>query len=93
MSGKEVDQGLEGFRRPRSYSLGSLDECLIAAAELNQNAESDVTDEGFVVVDGKHRRVKIKSPEYARALYEEYDHDRRAVASVIKDSSYAAGSH
>ena len=26
---------------------------------------------------------------YARALYEEYDHDRRAVASEIKDSPYA----
>lgn len=26
---------------------------------------------------------------YARALYEEYDHDRRAIASEIKDSPYA----
>ncbi len=27
--------------------------------------------------------------DYARALYEEYDHDRRAVALEIKDSPYA----
>ena len=35
-------------------------------------------------------RYKVdKMAEYARALYEEYDHDRRAVASVIKESPLA----
>ena len=31
----------------------------------------------------------MEMAEYARALYEEYGHDRRAVANVIKGSPYA----
>ena len=151
MTGEEVDVDLfEEFKRPRSYPLKTIDECISAAMELNRDSEEDIKDEGFVVVDGQHRRIKIKSPAYialhravtnkvftvkrmtelyqqgadlvklakdfpgeahiikyydwqfeevrhninemagyARALYEEYDHDRRAVASVIKDSPYA----
>ena len=35
-------------------------------------------------------RQKVREmAEYARALYEEYDHDRGAVASMIKSSPYA----
>ena len=151
MTGEEVEVDLfEEFKRPRSYPLKTIDECISAAMELNRDSEEDIKDEGFVVVDGQHRRIKIKSPAYialhravtnkvftvkrmtelyqqgadlvklakdfpgeahiikyydwqfeevrhninemagyARALYEEYDHDRRAVASVIKDSPYA----
>ena len=132
-----------GIRRPKEYPLGSLDDCLTAAASLNET--EDVTGEGFVVVDAEFRRVKVKSPDYlvmhrlkhpvglsavdclrlllemperveatvdanpalapkiryyqyrlaevllladrmgelARRLYEEYSHDRRAVAQVI----------
>ena len=140
----------EEFKRPESFPLRSVDECIKAAMELNQDSNDDLKDEGFVVVDGKHNRIKIKSPayiamhravtnkvfsakrmtelflqnadlvklakdfpreariikyydwqfeevrykvkgmaEYARALYEEYDHDRKAVASMIKSSPYA----
>ena len=151
MTGEEVDVDLfEEFKRPRSFPLKTIDECISAAMELNRDSEEDIKDEGFVVVDGQHRRIKIKSPAYialhravtykvftvkrmtelyqqgadfvklakdfpgeahiikyydwqfeevrhnidemvgyARALYEEYDHDRRAVASEIKDSPYA----
>ena len=150
MTGEEVDDELEGFKRPKSFPLRSVDECIHAAMKLNSDTEDNLKDEGFVVVDGEHRRIKIKSPayiamhrvatnkvftakrmtelflqnadfnklekdfprdariikyydwqfeevrhnvnemaEYARALYEEYDHDRRAVASMIKDSPYA----
>lgn len=151
MTGEEVEVDLfEEFKRPRSYPLKTIDECISAAVELNRDSEEDIKDEGFVVVDGQHRRIKIKSPAYialhravtnkvftvkrmtelyqqgadlvklakdfpneariikyydwqfeevrhninemagyARALYEEYDHDRRAVASEIKDSPYA----
>ena len=152
MTGKEVDADdlFEGFKRPRSFPLKTVDDCIRAATELNRDAEEDIKDEGFVVVDGQHRRIKIKSPAYialhravtnkvftvkrmaelflqgtdfsklakdfpneariikyydwqfeevrhninemvgyARALYEEYDHDRRAIASEIKDSPYA----
>ena len=151
MTGEEVDVDLiEEFKRPRSYPLKTIDECISAAMELNRDSEEEIKDEGFVVVDGQHRRIKIKSPAYialhravtnkvftvkritelyqqgvdlvklakdfpgeahiikyydwqfeevrhninemagyARAIYEEYDHDRRAVASEIKDSPYA----
>jgi hypothetical protein len=150
MTGEEVEVDLfEEFKRPRSYPLKTIDECISAAMELNRDSEEEIKDEGFVVVDGQHRRIKIKSPAYialhravtnkvftvkritelyqqgadlvklakdfpgeahiikyydwqfeevrhninemagyARALYEEYDHDRRAVASEIKDSPY-----
>jgi hypothetical protein len=144
------DDEIEGFKSPKSFSLRSVDECIKAAMELNRDSNDDVKDEGFVVVDGNHNRIKIKSPAYialhravtnkvftakrmaemfcqgtdlvklakdipkeahvikyydwqfeevrymvdkmagyARALYEEYDHDRRAVASVIKESPLA----
>lgn len=151
MTGEEVDVDLfEEFKRPRSFPLKTVDDCIRAAMELNRDSEEDIKDEGFVVVDGQHRRIKIKSPayialhravtnkvftvkrmtelyqqgadlvklakdfpneariikyydwqfeevrhninemaDYARALYKEYDHDRRAVASEIKDSPYA----
>lgn len=149
-TGEEKDHELEGFRKPKSFPLKTIDECLEAAVELNKDPESDVTDEGFVVVDGKHNRIKIKSTAYvalhravtnkiftarrmtelfqqgadltklakdfpneariikyydwqfeevmhkiremagyARILFEEYDHDRRAVANEIKGSPYA----
>lgn len=149
-TGEEIDFELEDFKKPRSFSLRTIDECLEAAVKLNKDSEEDLTDEGFVVVDGKHNRIKIKSPayvtrhqiannrvfttkrvtdlfiqgadfaklakefpneariikyydwqfeevrhkiiemaEYARALYEEYDHDRRAVANEIKSKPYA----
>ena len=151
MIGEEEDTDIfEEFRKPRTFPLKTIDECIKAAMELNRNSDEDIKDEGFVVVDGKHRRIKIKSPayialhravankvftakrmselflqgtdfvklakdfpneahiikyydwqfeevmhsikdmvEYARALYEEYDHDRRAVATMIMESPYA----
>lgn len=44
------------------YPLHSYEECIAAADALNQNGV--ISDEGFVVVDDKFNRVKIKSPEY-----------------------------
>ena len=148
LTGEELDTELLQFRRPRSFALKSMNECLDAALALNKGDE--IEDEGFVVVDEKHNRVKIKSPAYvamhrlstnkvftvkrmaeffcngedlsklakdfpanahiikyydwqfaemkhkaedmmlySRRLYEEYDHDRKAVAMTIKDSPYA----
>lgn len=148
LTGEETDTDLDGFRKPKTFPLKSIDECLKAAYELN---DGDVVEkEGFVVVDKMYRRVKIKSPAYvamhristnrvftvkrmselfcqgedfhklaidfpadahiikfydwqfaelkhktenmmyySRRLYEEYDHDRKAVALAIKDSPYA----
>ncbi|MCR5022699.1 T4 RnlA family RNA ligase, partial [Ruminococcus sp.] len=63
-TGEEVDFEPESFRKPRSFSLKTIDECLEAAVKLNKDSKADLTDEGFVVVDGKHNRIKIKSPAY-----------------------------
>jgi hypothetical protein len=121
-----------------------------SSAEKLISEYTNIEKEGFVVVDAKHNRVKIKSPAYVamhrmatnrvftakrmaelfcsgedfsklakdfpedahiikyydwqfaelkaraedmmlytRRLYEEYDHDRKAVAMMIKDSPYA----
>lgn len=143
LTGREETPDI-GLPRPKEYPLSSLEDCLRAAAALNATKEA-VTEEGFVVVDGDFRRVKIKSPDYlvthrlkfpagmaavdclrlllempekadavmeanprlvpriryfqfrlaelvhladrmgelAKKLYEEYSHDRRAVAGVI----------
>ena len=150
LTGEEKDTGFEDFKKPARYLLKTLDDCMKAVMELNKDPEADLQDEGFVVVDALHRRIKIKSPayialhraagnkvftlkrivelfiqntdfaklandfpkeariikyyewqfeevrhdidemiKYARALYEEYDHDRRALASAIKDSKFS----
>ena len=147
-TGEEADNELPEFKKPESYLLTTLKDCMEAADNLNDG--EDIEKEGFVVVDARHNRVKIKSPAYvamhrmstnrvftakrmaelfcsgedfyklakdfpedahiikyydwqfaelkaraedmmlyARHLYEEYDHDRKAVAMMIKDSPYA----
>jgi hypothetical protein len=65
LTGKERDEDI-GIRKPASYPLASLAECLDAAATLNREDEDaeDVTKEGFVVVDADWHRVKVKSPDY-----------------------------
>lgn len=65
---KEVDVDI-GIKKPREYSLHSLDAVLSAANALNTNNDKIIEDEGFVVVDSKWRRVKIKSPLYLSAHY------------------------
>lgn len=65
VTGLECDVDI-GIKKPRSYPLSSLADCLRAAADLNKSYEStdDVEREGFVVVDGNRNRIKIKSPAY-----------------------------
>ncbi len=62
VTGQETDEDI-GIVRPRSYSLHSLDDCIEAAKKLNEGRD-EVTNEGFVVVDGAWHRVKVKSPDY-----------------------------
>jgi hypothetical protein len=47
-----------GIKKPKSYLLSSLEDCIKAAEVLGYN------NEGFVVVDGNWNRIKIKSPAY-----------------------------
>lgn len=55
-----------GIKKPKSYSINSLEDCIKAAVELNKGCESDdeIANEGFVVVDKNWNRVKVKSPDY-----------------------------
>ena len=46
------------FRVPEIYNLSSLSECIDATSKLPWN------EEGYVVVDSKFNRIKIKSPAY-----------------------------
>ncbi len=62
VTGEESDTELGAFLKPRCFPLNSLEECMTAALELNKG--ENIEDEGFVVVDAKHNRVKIKSPAY-----------------------------
>ena len=77
----EVDIGIQ---KPASYPLGSLAECLSAAAELNREIRSrdpdEVAREGFVVVDADWHRVKVKSPDYLMM------HRLRQIETVSKRS-------
>lgn len=63
LTGMESEENI-GIKKPRSFPLGSLEECRKAAAELNTGEGDEVTDEGFVVVDGRWHRVKVKSADY-----------------------------
>ncbi|MBQ8448798.1 MAG: hypothetical protein IJX27_07730 [Clostridia bacterium] len=62
-TGEECELDI-GIKKPASYPLGSLEECLHAAAELNRGSGEDISKEGFVVVDKNWHRVKVKSPDY-----------------------------
>ena len=65
VTGEEYDLEI-GIKKPRSYPLTSLEDCINAAVALNKTDSSadEVENEGFVVVDKNWRRVKIKSPDY-----------------------------
>lgn len=65
LTGEEYEIDI-GIKKPMSYPLTSLDNCINAAIALNKTngAEEGVDKEGFVVVDKHWHRVKIKSPDY-----------------------------
>lgn len=66
ITGEESDEDI-GIKKPLSYPLSSLSDCLKAASVLNSGENSsdcEITKEGFVVVDKNWNRVKIKSPDY-----------------------------
>lgn len=67
-SGVETEEDI-GIKKPASYPLSSLEDCVKAAALLNsessdENGDDGITGEGFVVVDANWHRVKVKSPDY-----------------------------
>lgn len=54
---EEVDIDI-GVKKPKQYNLNTLEDCIKSASSL------PYSEEGYVVVDGKWNRVKIKSPQY-----------------------------
>ena len=65
LTGIERDEDI-GIKKPISYPLTTLDDCIKAALALNNTSteEEEIVGEGFVVVDKYWRRVKIKSLDY-----------------------------
>ena len=61
-TGQEINVDI-GIKKPKEYSLKTLDDCLEAVEKLNTN-EDICEHEGFVVVDANYHRVKIKSMSY-----------------------------
>lgn len=75
------------------FTAKRMTELFLQDADLYKLAK-DFPQEAHIIkyYDWQFEEVRHKvneMAEYARALYEEYDHDRRAVASMIKDSPYA----
>lgn len=64
LTGEEMDIDI-GIKKPKTYPLYSLEDCIEAAKILNKGCDKfDLEDEGFVVVDKNWHRIKIKSPDY-----------------------------
>lgn len=65
LTGVEMDVDI-GVKKPKSYPISSLSDCIKAAVLLNkENCDTgEIQNEGFVVVDKNWHRVKIKSPDY-----------------------------
>lgn len=77
------DEGFEMkhiIRTPRTWPLGSLEEVVAAAAELQP-----LEQEGYVVCDANFNRIKVKSPKYV-LLHHAKDGlvSRRHVAEVVR---------
>ncbi len=70
VTGEELSVDI-GIKQPHRYPLSSLEDCLASAKQLNRedNDEGRVKKEGFVVVDARFHRVKIKSPDYLGAHF------------------------
>lgn len=51
------------IKRPKSYDLRSLEDCIAATEKMGFD------EEGFVIVDANWNRVKCKSPSYVAAHY------------------------
>ena len=67
ITGEEILPSGKYIRKPKEYVLKSLNDCINAAIELNKSEDgfvSNVSHEGFVVVDDNWNRIKIKSPDY-----------------------------
>lgn len=71
-----------GIPKPKEFSFKSLEECLQAAQKLPYN------NEGYVIVDEKWNRIKIKSPAYVAVQHLKNDGvltKRRILEMLLKN--------
>lgn len=61
ITGDEFDVDI-GIDKPREFPITSLEECIKDSELLNP--DNNITQEGYVVVDGNWNRIKVKSPAY-----------------------------
>lgn len=68
LTGEEMDIDI-GIKKPAQYDIHSVEDCLAAAEALNADSTNaySIKSEGYVVVDAKWNRVKIKSLKYIEA--------------------------
>ena len=68
------------IKRPKSYNLSTLEDCLAATSKMSYN------EEGYVVVDKNWNRVKIKSPEYVAVHHIRSNiNNKRAILKILED--------
>lgn len=60
-TGQEIDIDI-GIQKPKQYQLNNLD-------AIKKFLENNNSQEGFVIVDGNWKRIKVKTPWYIKAHY------------------------
>jgi hypothetical protein len=68
---------------PRRFPLASVEDCIKAAEALNP-----MNQEGFVVVDAKFNRIKIKSPAYVMLHHAKDSLSRRRIAEIVRKGEF-----
>lgn len=91
-TGEESNDDI-GIKKPKEFPLGSLEDCIAAAAALcddNEGGRFEVEHEGFVVVDKNWHRIKVKSPEYVMVHHELNNGilSKKKILQLISDNEY-----
>ena len=77
-----------GIEKPKEYSIATIEACIEAAGNL------DKYHEGFIVVDSKWRRIKLKSPLYVAIhhILNNISSDKRIIDLIVsgEDSEVVA---
>ncbi len=74
-----VDTNRLGWEVVRTFSLGTLADCVCAAGELR-----GIDGEGFVVCDAQFRRVKVKCPQYVALSHLKETLSPRAMLNIVR---------
>lgn len=76
--------GLLGIKPVASFSLASAAEIIASFERM-----SPLSQEGYVVVDGAYRRIKVKHPGYVALHHAKDGMSRRAMADVVRSGEVA----